>query len=219
MGESSGRKRIQIDVVSDTVCPWCFVGRRTSTRRWSNLRTDLTLRWHPFLLSPSAPKEGIKKSEFYRQKFGNQSESINSRMKQVFQSLGYEYDLSGLWGSTLDSHRLIDFAGKQGFQKQHDLVEELFLNYFTQGKYIGDRQVLLEAAEKVGVEGAAEFLEDPSQGLNEVKEELGRYAERVNGVPHYLINGKEEFSGGRPPEAFCGLLKLLPSERAHRLEK
>ncbi|CAA7393384.1 unnamed protein product [Spirodela intermedia] len=204
MGESSGRKRIQIDVVSDTVCPWCFVGKKNLDKAMeqSKDRFDFEVRWHPFLLSPSAPKEGIKKSEFYRQKFGNQSESINSRMKQVFQSLGYEYDLSGLWGSTLDSHRLIDFAGKQGFQKQHDLVEELFLNYFTQGKYIGDRQVLLEAAEKVGVEGAAEFLEDPSQGLNEVKEELGRYAERVNGVPHYLINGKEEFSGGRPPEAF-----------------
>ncbi|KAJ0042914.1 hypothetical protein Pint_18947 [Pistacia integerrima] len=105
-------------------------------------------------------------------------------------------------GSTLDSHRLIYFAGQQDLDKQHKLVEELCLGYFTQGKYIGDREFLVESAKKVGVEGAAEFLEDPNNGLKEVKEELEKYSSRITGVPHYVINGKHELSGGQPPEVF-----------------
>uniref|UniRef100_A0A1D1Z3D6 Uncharacterized protein ywbO n=2 Tax=Anthurium amnicola TaxID=1678845 RepID=A0A1D1Z3D6_9ARAE len=168
----------------------------------SKNRFDFEVRWHPFILSPSAPKEGMKKADFYKQKFGHQYESITSRMREVFRGLGFEYDLSGLWGSTLDSHRLITFAGTQGFDKQNCLVEELFVNYFTQGKYIGDRQVLLEAARKAGIEGAQELLEDPSKGLKEVQEELERYSREITGVPHFVINGRRELSGGQPPEVF-----------------
>ncbi|MQM19857.1 hypothetical protein Taro_052869 [Colocasia esculenta] len=155
---NANKALIQIDVVSDTVCPWCFVGKKNLDKAidMSKDRFDFEVRWHPFLLSPDAPKEGLKKSDFFRQKFGHQYERITSRMRevsissdsgileasnmQVFQGLGYEYDLSGLWGSTLDSHRLITFAGKQGFDKQDSLVEELFINYFTEGKYINDRE-------------------------------------------------------------------------------
>ncbi|KAJ0683200.1 putative DSBA-like thioredoxin domain, Thioredoxin-like superfamily [Helianthus annuus] len=70
-------------------------------------------------------------------------------------------------GSSLDSHRLILFAGKQGLDKQHNLVEELMNGYFTQGKFIGDKDFLVESATKVGLEGAVEFLQDPNNGLQE----------------------------------------------------
>ncbi|KAK2997395.1 hypothetical protein RJ639_024738 [Escallonia herrerae] len=89
-------------------------------------------------------------------------------------------------GSTLDSHRLIHFAGQQGLDKQHDLVEVLFLGYFTQGKYIGDREFLVESARKVGIEGAAQFLENPENGLKEVNEELEKYSAGITGVPHFV---------------------------------
>ncbi|KAJ0468481.1 putative DSBA-like thioredoxin domain, Thioredoxin-like superfamily [Helianthus annuus] len=124
-------------------------------------------------------------------------------------------------GSSLDSHRLILFAGKQGLDKQHNLVEELMNGYFTQGKVIGDKDFLVESATKVGLQGAVEFLQDPNNGLQEeckctlnvmktrkksthiiVNEELGKYTANISGVPHYVINGKHQLSGGQPAEVF-----------------
>ncbi|KAI0497665.1 hypothetical protein KFK09_020898 [Dendrobium nobile] len=163
----------------------------------------LQVKWHPFFLNPNAPKEGILKSELYKNKFGStQYEHIISRMREVFRGLGFEYDTAGMTGNTLDSHRLISFAANQGYEKQNALVEELFQNYFIQGKFIGDKQVLLDAAQKVGIEGAAELINDPNKGLKEVNEELEKYSSRISGVPYFVFNGSFQLSGGQPPEAF-----------------
>nr|CAD1841254.1 unnamed protein product [Ananas comosus var. bracteatus] len=206
MAHSSGaKKHIQIDVSSDTVCPWCFVGKKNLDKAIDQTKDkfDFEVRWHPFFLNPSTPKEGVKKSDFYKQKFGAaQYERIISRMTEVYRGLGLEYDTSGLTGNTFDSHRLITYAARQGYDKQNALVGELFFNYFCEGKYIGDRQVLLEAARKVGIEGAADLLDDPSKGAEEVNEELEKYSSHISGVPHFVINGKHELSGGQPPEVF-----------------
>lgn len=199
------KKLIQIDVSSDTVCPWCFVGKKNLEKAidMSKDQFIFEVRWHPFFLEPGASKEGISKVEFYHKKFGaRQFERMAARMSEIFRGLGFEYDTSGLTGSTLDSHRLITFAAHQGYVKQNALVDELFLNYFCQGKYIADRQVLLDAARKVGIEGAETLLEDPNKGLKEVNEELEKYSSRLSGVPHFVINGKYELSGGQPPEVF-----------------
>ncbi|KAG6743018.1 hypothetical protein POTOM_053963 [Populus tomentosa] len=178
VSNNTGKKLIRIDVSSDTI------------------------NWHPFFLNPSAPKEGVNKLDFYREKFGSRAEGILARMTEIFKGLGLEYNMSGLTGNTLDSHRLINFAGQQGLDKQHKLAEELFLGYFTQAKYVGDREFLLECAQKVGVEGAAKFLEDPNNGVKEVNEELEKYSAHITGVPFYVINGKQKLSGGQPPEVF-----------------
>ncbi|XP_042464113.1 uncharacterized protein YwbO-like isoform X1 [Zingiber officinale] len=206
MAHSTGEKKlISIDVSSDTVCPWCFIGKQNLQKAIDSAkdRFNFEVRWHPFFLNPDAPKEGINKTDFYKQKFGaSQYEAMMSRMTKIFNSLGFEYDTSGLTGSTLDSHRLITFSASQGYDKQNALVEELFLNYFCQGKYIGDRKVLLDAAQKVGIEGASELLHDPTKGIEEVNEELEKYSSRINGVPHFVINEKYKISGGQPPEVF-----------------
>lgn len=208
---TAGKKLIKIDISSDTVCPWCFVGKRNLDKAidLSKDQFDFEIRWHPFFLNPSAPKEGINKKEYYEEKFGSRSKQMEDRMNQLFRGFGLSYSLSGLTGNTLDSHRLIYFAGQQGLDKQHNLVDELCVGYFTKGKYIGDREFLLESADKVGVEGAAQFLENPNNGLNEVIEELKKYSANINGVPHYVINGKQILSGGQPPELFVQAFKLV----------
>ncbi|PIN06362.1 hypothetical protein CDL12_21084 [Handroanthus impetiginosus] len=133
---SSAKKLIQIDVSADTVCPWCFVGKKNLDKAIASSadKYNFEIKWHPYLLNPSAPKEGIAKKEFYVNKFGPRAVQIESRMTEIFKGLGMDYDMSGLTGNTLDSHRLIYFAGTQGLDKQHKLVEELSLGYFTQGK-------------------------------------------------------------------------------------
>ncbi|XP_021724120.1 uncharacterized protein LOC110691490 [Chenopodium quinoa] len=138
---ASAKKLISVDISLGTVCPWCFVGKRNLDKAISVSKDqfDFEIRWHPFFLNPSATKEGVNKRDFYRQKFGARSEQIIVRMTDVFRGLGLEYNIDGLTGNTLDSHRLIYYAGQQGLNKQHDLVEELFLGYFTRAKYIGDR--------------------------------------------------------------------------------
>ncbi|KAJ9540569.1 hypothetical protein OSB04_027075 [Centaurea solstitialis] len=206
-----GKKLIKIDVSSDSVCPWCFVGKKNLDKAVALSRDqyDFEIKWHPFLLNPSAPKEGINKKDYYRSKFGSRADQMHARMTEVFKGHGLEYDLSGLTGSSMDSHRLILFAGKQGSDKQHSLVEELFNGYFTQGKFIGDRDFLLECANKVGLEGAAEFLEDPNNGLQEVNEELGKHSANISGVPHYVINGKHQLSGGQPAEVFLRAFQVV----------
>ncbi|CAH9139208.1 unnamed protein product [Cuscuta epithymum] len=204
--DSIGKKKklIHIDISSDSVCPWCFVGKRNLDTAIASSKEhyEFEIKWHPYLLNPSAPKEGVSKKEFYMQKFGTRSEQLRLRMTEIFKGLGLEYNMSGLTGNTLDSHRLIYFAGQQGHDKQHNLVDELFIGYFTQGKYIGDREFLEEAAKKVGVEGAAEFLEDPLNGLKEVNEELKQYSANISGVPHFVINGEQQLSGGQASETF-----------------
>ncbi|KAF9602350.1 hypothetical protein IFM89_026777 [Coptis chinensis] len=119
------------------------------------------VRWHPYFLNPSAPKEGVVKKVHYREKFGPQSERIKARMAEVFRGHGLDYDVDGL------------------------------------------TEFLVEAAKKVGIEGAAEFLDDPNKGVQEVYAELEKYSDHITGVPYYVINGKNKLSGGQPPEVFA----------------
>ncbi|CAM0950846.1 unnamed protein product [Alopecurus aequalis] len=217
MASNSGKKLIQIDVSFDTVCPWCFVGRKNLEKAMEQTmhKFDFEVRWHPFFLNPDAPKEGVKKSDFYKAKFGPvQYERAEARMTEMFRGLGFEYDMSGLTGNTMDSHRLITLAGHQGREKQNALVEELGVGYFCQGKYIGDRQVLLDAARKVGIEGAEELLQDPNKGVVEVKEELRKYSSSISGVPHFVINGKYQLSGGQPPNIFMKAFEAAAKDGA-----
>ncbi|XP_043702034.1 uncharacterized protein YwbO-like [Telopea speciosissima] len=204
VGSNTGKKLIRIDVSSDPVCPYCFVGKKNLDKAMglSKDQYDFEIRWHPFFLNPDAPKDGMIKKDFYMRKYGPSSEQMEARTAQVFRGLGYDYDTSGLIGPTLDGHRLLTFAGHQGYDKQHALMEELCLGYFTKGRFIADPEFLAEAARKAGVEGAAEFLEDTNNGVKEVYEQLEKYSSNISAVPHFVINDKLKLSGAQPPEAF-----------------
>ncbi|XP_048327446.2 uncharacterized protein LOC107416679 [Ziziphus jujuba] len=201
---NAGKKHIRIDVSSDTVCPWCLVGKKNLDKAVaaSKDKYEFEIRWHPFQLSPDAPKEGIDKREYYRKKFGARSEQMAAEMSTIFKSHDLDYNFSGLTGNTVDSHRLIYLAGKQGLDKQHRVVEELFLGYFTQAKFIGDRNFLLECASKAGVTGSEEFLANPNNGIQEVKEEFEKFSSNISGVPYYVINGETKLRGAQAPEMF-----------------
>ncbi|EFJ49696.1 hypothetical protein VOLCADRAFT_80613 [Volvox carteri f. nagariensis] len=206
MATPNGKKKISVDVISDTVCPWCYVGKRRLERAMARFadRADFTVRWLPFQLNPDAPKEGVVKLEFYNQKFGAaQVAQMMPRMARTFAEEGLQYSVGGLLGNTLSSHRLIAWSEQFGADKQNALVEELFQNYFCQEKHISDRGVLLAAAVQVGLpaDGAAAVLDDPQAHLQEVQQQLAR-GRGVGGVPFFIINKSYKLSGAQPPEHF-----------------
>lgn len=212
---ASGKRTVHIDVVSDTVCPWCYVGKKRLEKAMTKYNDQLNfeVQWRPYMLNPAASKEGVDKMQFYIKKFGAQrTQQMMPHMQGVFRELGLDFKAGGRTGSTLNSHRLLAWAAGQGLDKQNALAEQLFSAYFTQEKFINDRQVLLEAAQKAGLEGAAEYLDDEQAGMQEVEAELSQYAAGVTGVPHFIIDGQWRLSGAQDPAAFHEIFdKLVPA--------
>lgn len=161
------------------------------------------VRWHPFFLNPDAPKEGINKMEMYKQKFGEQRvQQMVPMMMETFAKEGLTYTMDGDTGNTLNSHRLIALAGQQGADTQDKLVEALFKAYFTQGQFINDREVLLNAAKESGVAGAQELMDNEEQLKSEVLEEVKTLARGVTGVPYFIIDNKYSLSGAQEADTF-----------------
>lgn len=149
----------------------------------------------------------MSKKAYYEEKFGaSRVAQIEPRLKAAFGNVGLPFSMGGLTGNTMDSHRLIAYAETKGSKVQNDLVQELFLNYFGQEKFINDPEVLEAAAEKVGLEGAAEVIKDKSLYRDEVTEQYQRYARGISGVPHFII-GDEHVSGAQPPDVLASILK------------
>ncbi|GFR51315.1 hypothetical protein Agub_g13680 [Astrephomene gubernaculifera] len=207
MASAAGKAKILVEVTSDTVCPWCYVGKRRLERAMSRLadRAEFTVRWLPYQLNPNAPREGLVKLDYYNQKFGAaRVAQMMPAMTKTFAEEGLEYRMGGLTGNTLDSHRLIAWSEQFGPDKQNALVEELFRGYFCQEKYIGDREFLLSAVAKAGLpaDGAAAVLDDPRVCAEQVEQHLQHGAAGINGVPFFVINKSAKLSGAQPPETF-----------------
>src|SRR5580704_6171255 len=144
-----------IDVVSDTVCPWCFIGKRRLARAMA-MRPDIPFKvqWRPYRLDASIPKEGVDRRTYLKAKFGDgpRTQSMGDIIRKEGESegIGFAFDRIALSPNTLDSHRLIRWAGSASVQD--DVVERLFAAYFLEGRDIGDRAVLLEVARKAGMD-------------------------------------------------------------------
>lgn len=166
-------------------------------------KVDFQVHWLPFQLNPQAPGgKGVNKIEMYTKKLGGGWKSwlIRPFFFVVGLREGIRFSMGGNTGNTFDSHRLISLASKQGLQDQ--VVEELFQNYFEQEKCISDHEVLLAAAQKVGLTGAAEMLESDAERA-EVNADLQSYQQTrgIRGVPHFIIQGRITESGA-PGAAF-----------------
>ncbi|XP_057862486.1 uncharacterized protein LOC131070835 isoform X1 [Cryptomeria japonica] len=210
MSSSSGLKQlIRVDVVSDTMCPWCFVGKKCLEKAMDETKEhyDFEVQWHPFMLDPNLPKEGVDKFEYHRKKFGQSTQSLVDNLDQAFQRVGFHYGSGGKIGNTLDSHRLIELAGRQGLDKQNAVVESLMVKCLTQEKCVSDREVLLNVAESAGIEGAEEWIDNPNAGLKEIQAEIEKYGHNISGVPHFKINDEYELAGAHAPHSFIRTFK------------
>lgn len=208
---------VTVDVISDVICPWCWVGkRRLETAVAAVAGTHaVVVRWHPFQLNPDMPPGGVERRAYRAAKFGSWERSLelDARLAAVGAEEGIEFafDRIARTPNTLAAHRLIRLAGRHGVQDA--VVEALFRAYFAEGRDVGGRGTLLDVAAGAGLDrDRAEADLNGEDGLRAVRaeEDEARRA-GVEGVPFFVINGEPALSGAQSPEAF-----LAAFERASR---
>jgi predicted DsbA family dithiol-disulfide isomerase len=208
-----------IDVVSDVVCPWCYIGKRHLEAAIAQLPADTrpVVRWHPFQLNPDLPRAGIGRRSYLEEKFGGpeRAAQIYERVKAAGRAAGLELDFDRIerQPNTLDAHRLIAWAQAEGGGDADALVEALFRAYFVEGRYIGDREVLAEIAGEAGYDAARarELLGDET-GVAEIAE-MDKHARQmgISGVPFFVFNQRVGVSGAQGSPA---LLEALAQSRS-----
>ena len=197
---------MQIDVISDTVCPWCFIGKRRLMRAMAmrpNIAFDV--KWRPYRLDPTIPKGGMDRQAYMRAKFGDDPMAIVEMHKQIASEGakdGIEFDFAAIKRrpDTLDSHRLIRWAEAAGVQDE--VVERLFIAYFENGEDIGDIRVLADIADICGMDGVevAEMLEGETDRAMVEREDQIAHEMGVTGVPAMIFGSKLAVAGARDPD-------------------
>jgi predicted DsbA family dithiol-disulfide isomerase len=217
-------KQITIDVVSDAVCPWCFVGQKRLDKAASSLPDiDVAVRWRPFQLDPTIPPEGKDRKEYMRAKFGDggRLNQIHANLEEIGRAEGIAFDFDAITVSpnTLDAHRLIRWAATAGEDVQGRVARRLFQLYFEEGKNIGDHEVLIEAARECGMdEAVVRTLLATDADRDAVREEIDT-ANRmgITGVPCFLIEGRYAVMGAQASDALAEAIRKV-SEAKERGE-
>jgi len=203
----------RLDVYSDVICPWCFIGKQHMQRALRMLGDEglaFAVAWRPFQLNPDMPPSGVARDEYRRAKFGSleRSRELDAQVAGAARVAGIEirHDLMRRTPNTVDAHRLIRLAGAHG--RQDAVVDRLFQDYFVEGRDIGDRAVLLAAADAAGIDRAAtEASLAGDEGRAEVlAEDAAVRRAGLQGVPTFALNDHVLFSGAVPAEAFADAL-------------
>ena len=211
------RETVSIEVYSDVVCPWCYIGGRRLEQAIAQ-RPDIKVErnWHPFQLRPEMPKEGVPWGDFVQQKFGGpeRAEPIFAKVTETGASEGivFRFDRISNAPNTLDAHRLILLAREH--ELEWEMVRALYSAYFTRERDLNDYDQLVAIATEVGLDEqrVRDYLAG-DKNVDEVNssqykaEELG-----ITGVPFYVFNNRYALSGAQPTEAFAHVLDLIASE-------
>jgi predicted DsbA family dithiol-disulfide isomerase len=197
----------RIDVISDVICPWCYIGKRQLERAEDLLEKNklrFTVAWHPFQLNPDMPADGVDRQQYRIAKFGSleRSRQMDQRITDTAASVGIEFHLEKLTRTpnTVNAHRVIRLGAQKGVQD--DVVESLFYGYFCAGADIGDAETLAELGHKGGLdheEVLAMLASD--EGKREVLagDEKAHHC-GIQGVPSFALQGHVLFSGAVPGE-------------------
>jgi len=205
---------MQIDVISDTVCPWCYIGKRRLEKAMA-MRPDLefNITWRAYQLNPQMPSEGKDRDEHYQAKFGSPEKT--AQITKTIADVGREDDLDLAFDkiermpNTLASHRLVRWAGSAGCQDE--VVEGLFKAYFTEGRDVGDVGVLAEVASEAGMDAdlVRDLLNsDADENLIKEEDALARQM-GVTGVPCFIFDQKFPLVGAQEPEAFLQIFEAV----------
>ena len=210
---------IDVDIVSDVMCPWCIVGYRQLEQALAVKGVGARVRWHPFELNPAMPPEGQNLAEHIQQKYGStqeQSAQARGHLKQLGESLGIDFAFSpdSRIVNTFVAHQLLDFALSQG--KQHPLQLALFAANFSQGRDVSDPEVLIDIATQVGLDEAeARRVVEGGTLASVVREKQALWTERgISGVPSMVFDGKYLITGAQGADNYAMLLDRILQEKA-----
>jgi predicted DsbA family dithiol-disulfide isomerase len=208
---------LTVDVWSDTVCPWCWLGkRRFEAALRQRPAVPVVVRWHPFELNPDLPVEGADKREYMQRKFGDPDRFKDAQQQLV--DLGaavgieFRFALAQRMPNTRASHVLARLAG----ERQPDVIERLFAAYFHEGRDVGAPAVLAEIAAEAGLDAGfvrARLAAGTDHAAIE-QEEQQAYGMGVSGVPFFVLAGKWAVSGAQETEAFVRAIDLVVAELA-----
>ena len=207
---------LTVEVYSDIVCPWCYVGKRRLERAVTSVGGDIRVMWRPFQLNPTMPLDGMDRTAYLKAKFGSLENF--GRMEEQLLAAGVEeripfaFEKIQRTPNTFAAHRLVWYAAQQG--KQDAMVEALFHGDFLEGKNIGEVTTLTHVAAEAGLDRTEteEFMES-EKGVVEVKgeEAVGRRL-GISGVPYFVFNGTVSISGAQPPDIFVSAIQQAEKE-------
>jgi predicted DsbA family dithiol-disulfide isomerase len=202
-------QKIQIDIVSDVVCPWCYIGKRRLETAIAGLQDkyEFQLRYLPFELNPEMPQDGAHQKEYLTKKFGGEDryQQITEHVTRMAEEEGlhFDFEAQAIAPNTFEAHRIIWWAEKKGLQLP--VAEAFFSAYFEKGIDLTKTENLVHIATQAGLEAEElnQFLAS-GEGKIEVKQLQSRNRQMgVTGVPFYIINQKFGISGAQPAEVFA----------------
>ena len=205
-------RALTVEVYSDAICPWCYVGKRRLERALQHVGDTVKtyVAWRPFQLNPTMPKDGMDRAAYLEAKFGSLDtfNEMEQRLLEAGQTeqIAFAFQKINRTPNTFLAHRLIWYAGQQDCQDA--IVHQLFKGYFEEGLDIGSTAVLVELGDRVGLQ-AAPFLAS-NDGVAEVKaEESVGHKLGIRGVPYFIVNGTSAISGAQPVETFVSAIDQL----------
>lgn len=210
---------IKLDILSDPICPWCYIGKTNlDVALAAHPDHPFTIEWHPFQLNPDMPATGMDRRAYLEAKFGGQKGAIEvyGRINTAAKAVGLDINWEGITKTpnTFDAHRLIHWAGIEG--QQTVVVAAIFEAYFISGRDIGDTAVLSEIAGECGMDADATahlFASDSdSKALREREthsREMG-----VNSVPTFIVANQAVVPGAQPPEMWAKVIADFHAETA-----
>ena len=213
---------MQLDVVSDTVCPWCYIGKKRLDQALVMHGGDgITLAWRPFQLDASIPEGGVDRKAYMEKKFGaERARTVGNTIRELGEAAGITFRFEKIERSpnTLNSHRLVRWAGTAGCQ--NEMVDILFRRYFEDGEDVGSHDVLLDAANEAGmdVDIVRDLLsKDADKELIRKEDALARQM-GIQGVPSLVINSQWVLVGAQEPETLVRMFDKLLAREAEEVE-
>ena len=213
---------LAIDMISDVVCPWCYIGKRFLEQAIA-LKPDIAVevRFRPYFLNPWVPREGMSREDYLVAKFGSveRYNSNNNRVVEAAAAVGLKYDRDRIkrQPNTLDCHRLILWAGETG--KAAAMKQRLMGIYFSEGGDLTQPEVLVKAAVDCGLDGdEVRALLASRQDVERIEREAQSAKEAgIEGVPCFIIGGMIALSGAQPPEYLAAAIERAAAEQAKRV--
>ncbi|MCE8508046.1 DsbA family oxidoreductase [Ruegeria pomeroyi] len=208
---------VKLDILSDPICPWCYIGKTQLDKALAAIPDHpFVIEWHPFQLNPDMEPEGMDRREYLERKFGGKEGAVRAYAPVVEHAekagLAIDFEAMQRTPNTLDAHRLIHWAGVEG--KQTEAVDALFAAYFTEGRDIGDAEVLADIADSIGMDAAVvlKLLKSDADRDDIAKRDSHSREMGVSSVPTFIVANQHAVPGAQPPELWEQVIREIMSQ-------